>query len=75
VLLDVCISNDEGGGWIDGEELLPDLLPLYDEIKEKNYQWLVLVAAILSVGDKISLLAIFCFVCDINFSPHSIIML
>lgn len=46
ILLDVSISNEEGGDWIDGEELLPDLLPLYKEIKIKNYQYLHLVSAI-----------------------------
>ncbi|MHA7841666.1 MAG: hypothetical protein ACX932_07370 [Gammaproteobacteria bacterium] len=36
--------NEAGFGWVDGEGMLPDLLPLYDEIKTENYQFLRLVA-------------------------------
>jgi|688.fasta_scaffold210113_3 hypothetical protein len=43
ILLEVCIDNEEGFGWTEGEGLLPNLLPLYDEIKAKNYQFLSLV--------------------------------
>lgn len=31
-------------GWLEGEGILPDLLPLYDEIKSENYNILYLVA-------------------------------
>lgn len=51
VLLDICISSDNGGGWIEGEGLLPDLLPLYEEIKSGDYRFLSLV---LDVNDKLS---------------------
>jgi hypothetical protein len=46
VLLDICINSEESNGWIEGEELLPGLLPLYDEIKHKNYQFLHLARVI-----------------------------
>lgn len=46
VLLDIYVQNEEGFGWTEGEGLLPDLLPLYDEIKAKNYHFLDIVAAI-----------------------------
>ena len=44
ILLDINIQNEDGFGWTEGEGLLPDLLPLYDEIKDKNYQFLRIVA-------------------------------
>jgi hypothetical protein len=34
------------GGWAEGEGLLPDLLPLYEEIRNKDYRFLDLVLAI-----------------------------
>jgi hypothetical protein len=43
ILLDIHFSNEEGLGWLEAEEILPDLLPLYDEIKTGNYQFLRLV--------------------------------
>lgn len=46
VVLELELHNEEGGGWIEGEGLLSDLLPLYDEIKSKNYQILRLISAI-----------------------------
>jgi len=46
ILLDIRINNEEYSGWVEGENLLPDLLPLYEEIREKNYQLLVLISAI-----------------------------
>lgn len=46
ILLDLNIQNEEGFGWTEGEGILPDLLPLYDEIKSRNYQILKLIAAI-----------------------------
>jgi hypothetical protein len=46
ILLDINIQNEDGFGWTEGEGLLPDLLPLYDEIKDKNYQFLRIVAAV-----------------------------
>ena len=44
VVLDINFSNEGGFGWVEGEGMLPDLLPLYDEIKSGNYQFLSLVA-------------------------------
>ena len=46
ILLDVDINVEEGFGWIEGEGMLVDLLPLYDEIKTGNYQFLKLVSSI-----------------------------
>lgn len=46
VVLEVEINNENCGGWIDGEEMLGNLLPLYEEIKIKNYNLLQLVAII-----------------------------
>lgn len=39
-------KNEEGFGWTEGEGILPDLLPLYEEIKSKNYQILKLISAV-----------------------------
>lgn len=44
VLLDINFTNEDGFGWIEGEGMLPDLLPLYDEVKAGNYRFLQLVA-------------------------------
>jgi hypothetical protein len=38
ILLDIDFHNEDGFGWVAGEGILPDLLPLYDEIKSGNYQ-------------------------------------
>ncbi len=46
VVLDVCIQNEEGFGWTEGEGILSELLPLYKEIKSKNYQFFKLIKAI-----------------------------
>ncbi len=46
ILLDIYVQNEDGFGWTEGEGLLADLLPLYDEIKAKNYQFLRIVSAI-----------------------------
>lgn len=46
ILLDICITNEEGFGWTEGEGMLTYFLPLYDEIKTGNYQFLRLVASI-----------------------------
>lgn len=51
ILVDIDINNEEGGGWIEGEGILPTLLPLYDEIKSKNYQ---IFKLILAVNDEFS---------------------
>jgi hypothetical protein len=45
-VLDVHVQNEEGFGWTEGEGLLSEFLPLYEEIKSKNYQFLELVKAI-----------------------------
>lgn len=44
ILFDLRVQNEEGFGWTEGEGILPDLLPLYDEIKS-NYQILKLISA------------------------------
>jgi len=47
ILLDVNISDEEGSwGWVEGEGRVADLMPLYDEIKEKNYRLLSLASAV-----------------------------
>jgi hypothetical protein len=46
VVLSIGINNEDGGDWINGEDLLPDLLPLYEEIKSKNYHFLRLTSAV-----------------------------
>jgi hypothetical protein len=44
VVLDINFSNEDGFGWVEGDGMLPDLLPLYDEIKSGNHRFLQLVA-------------------------------
>ena len=46
VLLEIQICNEDGWGWTEGEGVLPNLLPLYEEIKAKNYQLLRLVSTV-----------------------------
>ncbi len=46
ILLDISLQNEDGFGWTEGEGVLADLLPLYDEIKSKNYQFLRIVSAV-----------------------------
>jgi hypothetical protein len=46
ILLDININNEGGFGWTEGEGMLSDFLPLYEEIKTKDYQFLRLVSAI-----------------------------
>jgi hypothetical protein len=43
VLLDINFTNEDGFGWVEAEGMLSDLLPLYDEIKSKNYRFLQLI--------------------------------
>lgn len=59
ILLDVRVNNEEGFGWTEGEGLLSDFLPLYEEIKAKNYQFLRLAAAVYDefMGEKENALA------------------
>lgn len=45
-LLDINFNNEDGFGWLEGEGMLFELLPLYDEIKSGNYQFLRLVVDI-----------------------------
>ncbi len=61
ILLEIDINNEEGFGWTEGEGILPDLLPLYDEIKSGNYQILRLVHSINEVltGQEIQISAMF----------------
>ena len=60
-MLEIDINNEEGFGWTEGEGILPDLLPLYDEIKSGNYQILRLVHSINEVltGQEIQISAMF----------------
>ena len=44
ILLNIELNNEGGFGWIEGEGILPDLLPLYDEFKAGDYQLLNLIA-------------------------------
>lgn len=44
VVLD--LQNEDGFGWTEGEGMLAELLPLYDEIKKGNYQVLRLAVAL-----------------------------
>ena len=46
VVVTIRLHNEEGLGWTEGEGILPELLPLYDEISAKNYHFLTLTAAI-----------------------------
>jgi len=46
IILDINISNEDGYGWIEGEGIVADILPLHEEIKSKNYKFLRLVSAI-----------------------------
>ncbi len=44
VVLDINFGNEDGFGWVEGEGMLSELLPLYDEIQTGNYQLLRLIA-------------------------------
>ena len=46
VVLHINVNNEEGFGWTEGEGLLPDLLPIYTEIQQGDYQALKLALAI-----------------------------
>lgn len=46
VLVNITLTNEEGFGWTEGEGMLADLLPLYDELIRHNYHCLRLVLAI-----------------------------
>ena len=43
VIVDICINNEDGFGWIEDDEYLPEILELHNEIKNKNYQFLDLI--------------------------------
>ncbi|MCW5590449.1 MAG: hypothetical protein KIT27_12425, partial [Legionellales bacterium] len=45
VSVDITLNNEEGFGWTEGEGLLADLLPLYNELNHHNYHLLRLVLA------------------------------
>ena len=57
ILLDVHVGVEDGFGWINGEGMLVDFLPLYDEIRTGNYQFLKLVSSINEgwIGDESAL--------------------
>jgi hypothetical protein len=46
IVLDIELNSEEGFGWTEGEGILPHLLPLYEEIKNKNYQLLQIASII-----------------------------
>jgi len=51
IVVSITIENEDDLGWVEGEELLPDLLPLYDELKARDYRLLKLVTAINKMFD------------------------
>jgi len=51
VVVSITIDNEDGLDWVEGENLLPDLLPLYDELKARDYRLLELVTAIDNMFD------------------------
>ena len=55
VILTINYTDEYGFGWIDGEGMLPDLLPLYEEIKAGDYQLLQLVASATDADSNSSL--------------------
>lgn len=46
ILLDVHVHNEDGWGWIEGEGLLPCILPLYYEIVDNDYRFLQIANAV-----------------------------
>jgi hypothetical protein len=46
IVVAIELGCEDGFGWTEGEGMLVDLLPLYDEIKNKNYRCLDLAKAI-----------------------------
>ncbi|EKD72556.1 MAG: hypothetical protein ACD_45C00643G0005 [uncultured bacterium] len=52
ILLDINFNSEGGFGWIEGEGMLPDLLPIYEEIKSGDYGFLRLVASLDNDGEK-----------------------
>lgn len=46
ILLDIHFHQEEEFGWVEGEGMLAEILPLYEEIKLGNYQFLHLIQAI-----------------------------
>ena len=46
IVLDITLNNEDGFGWTEGEEVLSDLLPLYDAVKTDATRFLELVTAI-----------------------------
>lgn len=45
IIIDIDLGTEEGFGWTDGEGMLVEMLPIYDELKNKNYQFLELSKA------------------------------
>ena len=45
-IIDIELAKEEGFGWTDGEDMLTEILPLYTDIKNKNYQFLSFANAI-----------------------------
>lgn len=56
-LLDIDFHNEDGFGWVEGEGMLPNLLPLYDEIKSGNYQLLQLIGSINNSANAVNFAA------------------
>jgi len=40
IILEITLGSEEGLGWTDGEGILVEMLPIYDELKNNNYQFL-----------------------------------
>jgi hypothetical protein len=54
-ILEIEINDENcGWGWIEGKEMLGDLLPLYEEIKYGNYNLLLLVAIIHATYNEVN---------------------
>ncbi len=52
IFLDINFNNEKGFGSLEGEGMLAELLPLYDEIKSGNYQFLRLVTEANTITTK-----------------------
>jgi len=46
IIVNIVVDNEGDGAWIEGDKILPDLLPLYDELKVKDYRLFDIVVAI-----------------------------
>ena len=46
IIVGISISTEDGFGWLEGAEWLPEFLPFYDELKKGDYRLLELAKAI-----------------------------